>query len=77
MGKHIVFSVILNILLIASVIIGYYGVKHHNYFIVILCAAAFGLTLFYKIKHTKSVQTELKKMAENKVQQKNKKRNKF
>lgn len=72
MGKHIIFSTVLNILLIVSVIIGYYGFKLDNFFIVILCAAAFGLTVFYKIKHTKIVQEEMKKKAEIKVNQKNK-----
>jgi Na+/serine symporter len=74
MGKHIIFSTLLNILLIVSVIIGYYGFKMNNLFIVILCAAAFGLTVFYKIKHTKAVQKEMKYIAELKVQNKNKRK---
>ncbi|MBC7653436.1 MAG: hypothetical protein H7098_03060 [Oligoflexus sp.] len=74
MGKHIIFSVILNILLIVSAVVGYYGFKLDNYFIVILCAAAFGLTVFYKIKHTKIVQQEMKQKAEMKVMQKNKRK---
>ncbi len=64
MFKHIIFSVILNALIIASVAIGYYGFKMDNYFIPILCAAAFGLSLFYKIKHTKVVREEMKLKAE-------------
>nr|MBC7612844.1 hypothetical protein [Pseudopedobacter sp.] len=64
MGKHIIFSTILNILLIVAVIVGYYGFKLDNLFIVILCAAAFGLTVFYKIKHIKIVQLEMKQKAE-------------
>ncbi len=74
MGKHIIFSTILNILLIVSAIVGYYGFKADSLFIVILCAAAFGLTVFYKIKHTKAVQKEMKYIAELKVQNKTKKK---
>ena len=72
MGKHIIFSVILNVLIIASVAIGYYGFKLGNYFIPILCAAAFGLSVFYKIKHTKVVREEMKLKAEENLKAKSK-----
>jgi flagellar biosynthesis component FlhA len=73
MVKHIIFSTLLNVLLIASIIIGFYGYKAGNNFIPIVCMAAFGLTLFYKIKHTKTVRQEMKQIAQNKVKQKVKK----
>lgn len=77
MLKHIIFSVILNVLLIASVAIGYYGYKAGNYyFIPLLCAAAFGLTVYYKIKHTKFVRDEMKKKAEANLVVKSNKKNK-
>jgi len=74
MGRHIAFSVILNIMLITAVIVGYYGFNSGNHFIPILCAAAFGLTVFYKIKHTKIVREEMKQKAEENVKQKGKKK---
>lgn len=74
MGKHIAFSVILNVLIIGSIAVGYYGFKMDNYFIPILCAAAFGLSVFYKIKHTKIVREEMKQKAEENVKQKGKKK---
>jgi uncharacterized membrane protein len=65
MGKHILFSVILNILIIGSAAMGYYGYKAGNYyFIPLLCAAAFGLSVYYKIKHIKFVREEMKRKAE-------------
>jgi hypothetical protein len=73
MVKHIIFSTILNVLLIACIIIGFYGYKAGNNFIPIVCVAAFGLTLFYKIKHTKTVKQEMKQIAQDKVKQKVKK----
>ena len=73
MVKHIIFSTILNILLIASIIVGFYGYKADNKFIPIVCIAAFGLTLFYKIKHTKTVREEMKQIAQDKIKQKVKK----
>lgn len=79
MIKHIAFSVILNVFLIASVAVGYYGYQAGNYyFIPLLCAAAFVLTAYYKIKHTKFVREEMKKQAEANVaaESKNKKANK-
>lgn len=75
MGKHIAFSVILNVLIIGSIAVGYYGFMMGNYFIPILCAAAFGLSVFYKIKHTKIVREEMKQKAEERVKQKGKKKN--
>nr|WP_294898683.1 DUF6358 family protein [uncultured Pedobacter sp.] len=75
MGKHIIFSVILNVLIIGSAAVGYYGYKAGNYyFIPLLCAAAFGLSIYYKIKHTKFVQQEMKKKAEANVNKKSNKR---
>ena len=74
MGKHIIFSVILNVLIIGSAVIGYYGFKAGNYFIPILCAAAFGLTIYYKIKHTKLVREDMRLKAEQNVKAKSKKK---
>lgn len=74
MVKHVVFGTILNVMIFASIIIGYYGLKMGNYFIPILCAAALGLTVFYKIKHTKSVREEMKQKAQMKVKQKDKRK---
>ncbi|MBU0694952.1 MAG: hypothetical protein KKE39_00290 [Bacteroidetes bacterium] len=74
MVKHVVFGTILNVMIFASVIVGYYGYKGGNYFIPILCASAFGLSVFYKIKHTKSVREEMKQKAEMNVKQKNKRK---
>lgn len=74
MGKHIIFSVILNILIIATVVVGYYGFKAGNLFIPILCAAAFGLSVFYKLKHIKVVREEMKQKANATVAQKGKKK---
>lgn len=77
MGKHILFSVILNILIIGSVAVGYYGYKAGNYyFIPLLCAAAFGLSVYYKIKHTRFVREEMKRKAEANLVAKSKKKNK-
>ena len=74
MGKHIIFSVILNILIIASLIIGIYGFKMGNYFITILCTAAFGLTIFYKFKHIKVVRGEMQIKASEKMRERAKKK---
>ncbi len=74
MGKHIIFSVLLNVLIIASVVIGIYGFKLGNYFIPILCAASFGLSLHYKLKHIKIVKTEMQLKAEENVKLKSKKK---
>lgn len=64
MLKQVIFNTILNILIIASVLIGIFGYQKGNYFIPILCAAAFGLTLFYKIKYIKQVREEMRLKAE-------------
>ena len=70
MLKQIIFNTILNILLIASVLIGIYGYQNGNYFILILCAAAFGLTMFYKIKYIKQVREEMRLKANTPLKQK-------
>ena len=72
MGKHIAFSVILNVLIFASVMIGYYFFKLDNYLIPIVCLASFGLSVFYKLKHIKIVRTEMQQKAEKLVKQKSK-----
>ncbi len=77
MIKHIVFSVILNVLIIASVAIGYYGYKAGNfYFIPLLCATAFCLSVYYKFKHIKFVREEMSKKAEANLVDKSKNKNK-
>lgn len=70
MIKQVIFNTILNILLFASVLIGFYGFQKGNYFIPILCAAAFGLTLFYKIRYIKQVREEMRVKAETALKQK-------
>lgn len=75
MIKHIIFSTILNVLLIASIVIAFYGYKAGNSFIPLVCLAAFGLTLYYKIKHTRTVRQAMKEVALNKVNKKLKDRN--
>ncbi|WP_442794528.1 DUF6358 family protein [Pelobium manganitolerans] len=68
MFKHFLFSIVLNFLIIGSVIIGFYGYKAGNYyFIPLLCAAAFGLSVYYKIRHTKMVRDEIRKKSEAKT----------
>ncbi|MFC5285317.1 DUF6358 family protein [Pedobacter alpinus] len=74
MVKHIVFSTILNVLIIASVAIGYWGFNLGNLFIPILCAAAFGLSVFYKWKHLKVVREEMKLKAEQNLKAKGNKK---
>jgi hypothetical protein len=74
MGKHIIFSVVLNVLIISSVVVGIYGFKMDNYFIPILCAASFGLSVNYKLKHIKTVRTEMQLKAEENLKQKFKKK---
>lgn len=70
MLKQVIFNTILNILIIASVLIGIYGYQNGNYFILILCAAAFGLTMFYKIKYIKQVREEIRLKANTPLKQK-------
>lgn len=76
MGKHIVFSVLLNVLLIGTAIVGIYAYKNYNLFVMILCASAFGLSVFYKVKHTQVVRQEMKQKAEENVKRKANKKNK-
>ena len=70
MVKQVIFNTILNILIISSLLIGIYGYQNGNYFILILCAAAFGLTLFYKIKYIKQVREEMRLKANTPLKQK-------
>ena len=70
MVKQVIFNTILNILIIASLLIGIYGYQNGNYFILILCTAAFGLTLFYKIKYIKQVRDEMRLKANTPLKQK-------
>ena len=70
MVKQVIFNTILNILIIASLLIGIYGYQNGNYFILILCAAAFGLTMFYKIKYIKQVREEMRLKANTPLKQK-------
>ena len=72
MGKHIAFSVILNILIFASVMIGYYFFKLGNYLVPIVCLASFGLSVYYKLKHIKIVRVEMQQKAETQVKTKSK-----
>jgi hypothetical protein len=74
MVKHIIFSVLLNVLIIASLIVGIYGFKMDNYFIPILCAASFGLSLHYKLKHIKIVRAEMQLKAEKNIKLKSTKK---
>lgn len=74
MVKHIIFSVVLNVLIIASLIIGIYGFKIDNYFIPIVCAASFGLSLHYKLKHVKVVRIEMQLKAEKNLKLKSNKK---
>lgn len=53
--------------------IGVFGYQKGNYFIPILCAAAFGLSLFYKIRYIKQVREEMRLKAELLSKQKTKK----
>ena len=70
MVKQVIFNTILNILIIASLLIGIYGYQNGNYFILILCASAFGLTMFYKIKYIKQVREEMRLKANTPPKQK-------
>jgi uncharacterized membrane protein len=70
MVKQVIFNTILNILIIASVLIGIFGYQKGNYFIPILCTAAFGLTLFYKVRYIKQVREEMRLKAVSSLKQK-------
>lgn|GEM_PF-1753985 len=59
MGKKIIFNIILNLILIISVVVGVYFFKLSNYLIPIVCLAAFGLTLFYKLKLIKQIRLDI------------------
>jgi hypothetical protein len=73
MGKHIAFSIILNILIFASLLVGYYFFKLENYLIPIVCLASFSLSVYYKLKHLKIVRAEMQQKAEQIVKSKNNK----
>ncbi len=65
-------------MIIASVAIGYYGYKAGNYyFIPLVCAAAFGLSVYYKIKHIKFVREEMRQKAEDNLKASSKKKTKL
>jgi hypothetical protein len=70
MVKQIIYNTILNIFLVASVMIGIFAYQKGNYFVPILCASAFGLTLFYKIRYMKQVRQEMRLKAEESVKRK-------
>ncbi|MFD1629134.1 DUF6358 family protein [Pseudopedobacter beijingensis] len=74
MGKKIAFNVILNLLIILSVIIGTMAYQKGNYFVPILCAASFSLSLYYKLRLMKEVRKEMKEKAEAQAKNKSKKR---
>lgn len=60
MGKKIVFNVILNLLILCSVFIAIYAYKKGNYFVPILCAASFALSVYYKVRLFKEVRKDMK-----------------
>jgi hypothetical protein len=63
MGKKIIFNLMLNLIIIISVIVGAYYFKRQNYLMPLVCAAAFGLTVFYKLKLLRQVKIEMKAKA--------------
>lgn len=67
MYKKVIFNVLLNLIIISSVMIGASFYKAGNNLVPIVCAAAFGLTIFYKIKLSKQVRQEMKLKAEQKI----------
>lgn len=71
MGKKVAFNVILNLLIIFSVIVGVKAYQLGNYFVPILCAASFSLSLFYKLKLMRDVRREMKEKAEENSRNKN------
>ncbi len=73
MGKKILFNVLLNVLLIACVIVGGDAYRKGNYFLPLVCAAAFCLTIFYKIKLSKQIRNEMKARAEENISTKSSK----
>ena len=70
MIKKVAFNVILNLLIICSLVVAIMAFKAGNYFIPILCIAAFGLSLFYKLKLMKQVREEMKVKAEENIKRK-------
>lgn len=70
MIKKVVFNVILNLLIICSLIVAVIAFRAGNYFVPILCVAAFGLSLFYKFKLMKQVREEMKAKAEENIKKK-------
>jgi sugar phosphate permease len=63
MGKKFIFNIILNLIIILSVVVGSYFFKRENYLIPIVCLAAFGLTVFYKLKLIKQIKIDMKAKA--------------
>ncbi len=62
-GKKFIFNIILNLILILAVVVGTYFFKRQNYLIPIVCLAAFGLTIFYKLKLIKRIKIDMKAKA--------------
>lgn len=73
MIKKVILNIVLTVLIMLSVIIGVAGYNAGNYLIPIACAAAFALSLYYKIKLTKTVRAEFKLKAEEQAKKKTKK----
>lgn len=73
MGKKFIFNIILNLIIIISVVVGTYFFKRENYLIPLVCAAAFGLTVFYKLKLIKQIKADMKQRALENTKQANKK----
>jgi hypothetical protein len=59
MAKKIIFNVLLNLIIIFSVLFSAYFFKKGNYLMPIVGIAAFGLTIFYKLKLMKQVRAEM------------------
>ncbi|TAE35287.1 MAG: hypothetical protein EAY66_09330 [Sphingobacteriales bacterium] len=53
----------LNLIIIISVVVGVYFFKRANYLIPIVCLAAFGLTVFYKLKLIKQIKKDMEAKA--------------
>jgi peptidoglycan biosynthesis protein MviN/MurJ (putative lipid II flippase) len=63
MGKKFIFNIVLNLIIILTVVVGSYFFKHQNYLMPIVCLAAFGLTIFYKLKLIKQIKLDIKAKA--------------
>lgn len=63
MGKKIIFNIVLNLIIIITVVVGVYFFKRENYLVPLMCLAAFGLTIFYKLKLIKHIKQEMKSKA--------------